>query len=109
MTVNAVSPGATPGTNAARNAPFYMRYIMMPLFRVVPGMSHSVDDGAGRYLEAADFGPDVTGKFFASKPKKMTGAITAIQMDHFDNAAAQKALWNVTSRVTGGAEYPAGA
>ena len=109
MTVNAVSPGATPATNAARNAPFYMRYIMMPLFRVVPGMSHSVDDGAGRYLEAADFGPDVSGKFFASKPKKMTGAITEIQMDHFDNAAAQKALWNVTSRVTGGADYSAGA
>ena len=109
MTVNAVSPGATPATNAARNAPFYMRYIMMPVFRVVPGMSHSVDDGAGRYLEAADFGPEVTGKFFASKPKKMTGAITEIQMDHFDNPAAQQALWQVMSRVTGGAEYPAGA
>lgn len=106
MTVNAVSPGSTPDTNAVRNAPFYMRYIMVPVFKLVPGMSHSVSDGAGRYLEAADFGPEVTGKFFASKPKKMTGAITEIQMDHFDNPAAQQALWNVTSQVTG-AEYSA--
>jgi NAD(P)-dependent dehydrogenase (short-subunit alcohol dehydrogenase family) len=107
MTVNAVSPGSTPDTNAVRNAPFYMRYIMLPVFKLVPRMSHSVDDGAGRYLEAANFGPDVSGKFYASKPKKMTGAITEIQMDHLDNPAAQQALWSVTSRVTGGAEYPA--
>lgn len=97
MTVNAVSPGSTPDTNAVRNAPFYMRYIMLPVFKLVPGMSHSVDDGAGRYLEAANFGPDVSGKFFASKPKKMTGAITEIQMDHLDNPAAQQALWDVVA------------
>ena len=96
MTVNAVSPGSTPDTNAVNNAPFYMRYIMIPVFKLVPGMSHSVSDG-----------PDVSGKFFASRPKKMTGALTEIQMDHFDNPAAQHALWNVTSRLTGGPELPA--
>ncbi|MGI9659582.1 MAG: SDR family NAD(P)-dependent oxidoreductase, partial [Gaiellaceae bacterium] len=101
MTVNAVSPGSTPDTNAARGAPFYMRYLMIPIFKLIPGMSHSVGDGAGRYLEAAGFGPSVTGKFFASKPKKMTGALTEIRMAHFDNGPAQKALWNVASRLTG--------
>ena len=70
-------------------------------------MSHSVGKGAGRYLEVASFGPDVNGKFFASKPKKMTGAITEIKMAHLDNPAAQQALWNVTSRVAGGVGDPA--
>jgi len=102
-TVNAVSPGSTPGTNADRNAAFYMKYFMVPVFKLIPGMSHSVSDGAGRYLEAVQFGPEVSGKFFASPPKKMTGPLTEIQMDHLDNPEAQRALWNVTSKVAGGA------
>ena len=105
MTVNAVSPGSTPDTNALRDAPSFMRYMVL-VFKVVPGMSHSVEDGAGRYLEAASYGPEVNGKFFASRRKKMTGAITEIQMDHFDNPAAQQALWTATSRLAGAVEYP---
>jgi len=90
-----------------RNATFFMKRIMMPVFKLVPGMSHSVTDGAGRYLEAASYGDDITGRFFASKPKKMTGPLAEIQMDHLDNQPAQRALWNVTSRSAGGVEYPA--
>ena len=107
MTVNAVSPGSTPGTNAARNAPFFMKKIMMPFFKLIPGMSHSIDIGAGRYIEAAGYGPAVTGKFFASKPKKMTGPLVAMEMSHLDNPAAQKALWNVTSKLAGNVGFPA--
>ncbi|MDH3308296.1 MAG: SDR family NAD(P)-dependent oxidoreductase [Acidimicrobiia bacterium] len=107
MTVNAVSPGSTPDTNAARNAPFVMRYFMLPFFKLIPGMSHSIERGAGRYLEAAGYGPEVTGKFFASKPKKMTGPLAEMQMAHFDDPDGQKALWNVTSRMAHGAGYPA--
>lgn len=99
MTVNAVSPGSTPETNAARDAPFYMRYVMMPVFKLIPGMSHSVADGAGRYLEAAGYGPEITGKFFASRPKKMTGSLVEIHSDNLDNPAAQPALMNVTARA----------
>ncbi|MDX2344280.1 MAG: SDR family NAD(P)-dependent oxidoreductase [Acidimicrobiia bacterium] len=106
VSVNAVSPGSTPGTDAIRNAPFYMRAFMVPLFKLIPGMSHSVADGAGRYLEVADYDRDVTGKFFASKPKKMTGQIEEMRMDHFADQDAQRALWNVTSRVAGGVSYP---
>lgn len=106
MTVNAVSPGSTPDTNAARNAPLYLRKLMMPLFKLIPGMSHSVADGAGRYLEAASFGDDVTGKFFASPPKKMTGSLVEIQMDHIDNPNGRQALWNVTIRAVGDIGYP---
>lgn len=107
MTVNAVSPGSTPDTNAIANAPSYMRYIMIPLFKLVPGMSHSVEDGAGRYLEVSQLGPEVTGKFLASKPKKMTGPLVEIDMAHIDNPPAQRAVWDVTTRVAGGVGYPA--
>jgi NAD(P)-dependent dehydrogenase (short-subunit alcohol dehydrogenase family) len=106
MTVNAVSPGSTPDTNAINNAPFFMKYLMVPLFKLIPGMSHSIDKGAGRYLEAAGYGPDVSGQFFASPPKRMTGPLTAIEMPHFDNPAAQGALWKVTSKVAGDVGYP---
>lgn len=107
VTVNAVSPGSTPDTNAVDNAPFYMRKLMIPMFKMIPGMSHSVADGAGRYLEAAAYGDDVSGKFFASAPKKMTGPLVEIRMDHIDNPQGQKALWNVTTKVAGGVGYPA--
>jgi len=106
MTVNAVSPGSTPDTNAGRNAPLFMRKVMMPFFKLVPGMSHSIDVGAGRYIEAVGYGPEISGKFFASKPKKMTGPLVDIQMEHFDNPAAQQALWSVTSKAAGGVGYP---
>lgn len=107
MTVNAVSPGSAPDTNAARNAPFYMTKIMIPILKLMPGMSHSVADGAARYLEVAGYGDDATGEFFASPPKKMTGDLVEIRMDHFDNPAGQRALWNVTTKVAGGVGYPA--
>ncbi len=107
MTVNAVSPGSTPDTNAINNAPFFMRRVMVPMFKLLPGMSHSVADGASRYLEVAGYGPNITGKFFASKPKKMTGPLTEIQMDHIDDRDGQQALWNVTSRVVGDVGYKA--
>jgi len=109
MTVNAVSPGSTPDTNAARNAPFLMKYLMLPVFKLIPGMSHTIDKGAGRYLEVAAKGDDVTGKFFASKPKKMTGPLHTMDMDHFNHTAGRQALWTVTAKLSGGVGYPANA
>ena len=102
MAVNAVSPGSTPDTNAINNAPFYMRKFLVPLFRLIPGMSHSVADGAARYLEVAGYDAAVTGRFFASRPRKMTGPLAEVQLDHLDDPDGQRALWNVTSRVVGG-------
>ena len=101
ITVNVVSPGSTPDTNAIRNAPLYMRKLMVPFFKFIPGMSHTVADGAARYLAAAEYGPDVSGKFFASPPKKMTGPLTEVRMDHLDNPAAERAVWTVTTRTAG--------
>ena len=103
MTVNAVSPGSTPETNAINNAPFYMRKSMVPMFRLIPGMSHSVAAGAARYLEVAEYSE--TGKFYASKLKKMTGPLEEIRLDHILDTDGQRALWNVTVRIAGGVSY----
>jgi len=100
MTVNAVSPGSTPGTDGARDAPFIMRRVMLPIIKLMPGMSHSVSDGAGRYLEATTFGPERTGQFYASKPKKGTGPLHLMEMEHLDDPAARRALWRVTAEIT---------
>jgi NAD(P)-dependent dehydrogenase (short-subunit alcohol dehydrogenase family) len=107
VTVNVVSPGSTPDTNAIKNAPFYMRYFMVPMFKLIPGMSHSVGVGASRYLEATEFGDEVSGRFFASPPKKMTGTLVEMEYDHLDHPAGSSALWNVTSRLAGDISYPA--
>ena len=106
ITVNAVSPGSTPDTNAINNTPFYMRYLMVPLLKMIPGMSHSVADGAGRYIEAIGYPDYVSGKFFASQPKKMTGPLTEVDLDHINDIDGQKALWNTTVKVAGGVDYP---
>ena len=103
MTVKAVSPGSTPDTNGIRNAPAYMRYLL-PVLKIIPGMTHSVADGAKRYLDAADL-RDSSGDFFASRPKKMTGELVKVELDHINDRAGQEAAWNVTSKLAG-AEYP---
>lgn len=103
MTVNAVSPGSTPDTNAARNAPAYMTYIMLPVLKLIPGMSHTIADGAARYLEVGGY--DESGNFYASKPKKMTGPLHKITLPVFDNPPAQSAVWDVLGELTG-ASYP---
>ena len=83
-----------------------MRWVMLPIVKLLPGMSHTVSDGAARYIEATTFGPERTGEFFASRPKRGTGPLQVVQMDHLDNPAAQRALWSVTARITG-ADFPA--
>jgi NAD(P)-dependent dehydrogenase (short-subunit alcohol dehydrogenase family) len=99
-TVNAVSPGSTPSTNAARNATRFMRWVMMPLLRVLPGMSHDAATGAARYLEIAHVRPAVTGRFFASRPGRMTGQLTVIDAPHLSDETGGRTLWTVLERIT---------
>ena len=82
-----------------------MKYFMVPLLKFMPGMSHSIEDGAKRYLEIADR-DDVSGKFFTSPPKKMIGHLTQVDLDHIHYIAGQEALWNTTVKVAGGVDYP---
>ena len=101
MAVYAVSPGAAPDTQAPRNLGFVMRNVFVRISKLIPGMSHSVDDGAKRYLAASKFGVDVSGKFFCSPPKKMTGPIEVMRHEHLHDRANQDALWRAVVNVSG--------
>src|SRR5271169_674078 len=101
MAVYAVSPGSAPDTQAPRNLGFVMKHLMLPIAKLIPGMAHSVDEGAKRYLTASKFGVDVSGKFFCSPPKKMTGPIEIMHHEHLHDRANQDALWRAVVKVSG--------
>jgi NAD(P)-dependent dehydrogenase (short-subunit alcohol dehydrogenase family) len=101
-TVNAVSPGSAPGTDAGRNANFFMRRIMMPVMKMMPkrlGMAAPVAVAAERYTDAVRFGPEVSGEFFASAPKKMTGALHQVDLPHVKDRDSRNAAWSATVAV----------
>lgn len=79
ITVNAVSPGSTPGTGFARNAPAALRYLMLPAMKIVGplmGMAGSIEQAARRYLDAADYADHETGHFYATAHrKKLVGPV----------------------------------
>lgn len=108
-TVNAVSPGATPETNAARHQGFMMQRVILPLmtrFGGRVGIAHDLETGAGRYVEAIDFDDEVSGRFFASAPKKMIGPLQDLTEPRISDQASQEAVWNVIVGLAGGVGYP---
>jgi len=108
MAVYAVSPGSTPDTKGLRNAGPALKWLMVPLVKLIPGMSHSPETAARRYLQASEFGTDVSGQFFASAPKKLTGPIEAVRYPHFHDRANQEAAWQAVVKVSGvDFSYPA--
>lgn len=109
MTVNAVSPGSAPDTNADRNATFFMKNVLVRFFKLMPGMSAPVSVAAGRFLEVAEFPELVTGEFFASAPKKMTGELHKVDLPHVNDRSSQAATWDAIVRVSGGIDYPVAA
>lgn len=109
MTVNTVSPGSVPDTQAVRNANRFMRWVMVPMFKYAPkrlGMAAPVDVGAKRYIDATDFGPEVSGEFFASAPKKMTGPLHRVELDFVHDRTSQDAAWEAIVEESGGVKYP---
>jgi NAD(P)-dependent dehydrogenase (short-subunit alcohol dehydrogenase family) len=108
MAVYAVSPGSTPDTKGMRNAGPALKWLMVPLMKLIPGMSHTTETAANRYLQASEFGTDVSGQFFASAPKKFTGPIEAMRQPHFHDRANQEAAWQAVVEVSGvDLSYPA--
>ena len=99
MTVDAVSPRSAVSTNTGRNANFFMRHIMMPLMKIVPGMSGPVSEGAARYIEAAGYSEEVNGHSFASAPKKMIGPLHKMEFPHVIDQDSQEATWDAIVRV----------
>jgi NAD(P)-dependent dehydrogenase (short-subunit alcohol dehydrogenase family) len=113
MTVNAVSPGANVATSFGRDAPAAMRLIMMPAMKLVGpvmGMNGSIDKGARRYLDAAEYTDDDTGHFYATaKRKKLVGPV-GVQTwpEYFTDEDAQEAGFDAVVAVTG-VDLPANA
>ena len=71
-------------------------------------MTHTPETAAHRYLQASEFGTDVSGQFFASAPKKLIGPIVAMRHPHFLDRASQEAAWQAIVNVSGvGLSYPA--
>jgi NAD(P)-dependent dehydrogenase (short-subunit alcohol dehydrogenase family) len=101
MAVYAVSPGSAPDTKAVRNAGPVMKWLMLPLVKLIPGMSQTTETAARRYLQASEFGTDVSGQFFASTPKKVTGPIEGMRHPHFHDRANQEAAWQAVVNVSG--------
>ncbi|KAI8624202.1 short-chain dehydrogenase/reductase SDR [Xylariaceae sp. FL1651] len=101
MAVYVVSPGSAPDTKAVRNASPALRWVMIPLLKLIPGMTMTPETAAQRYLQASEFGTDVSGKFFASAPSKLTGPIEAMQHPHLHDRPNQEAAWQAVVRVSG--------
>jgi NAD(P)-dependent dehydrogenase (short-subunit alcohol dehydrogenase family) len=101
MAVYAVSPGSAPDTKAVRNLAPAMKWLMIPLVKLIPGMSQTTETAARRYLQALEFGTDVSGQFFASAPKKLTGPIEAMRHPHLRDRANQEAAWQAVVKVSG--------
>ena len=66
-----------------------------------PGMTMTPEVAARRYLQASEFGTDVSGQFFASAPKKLTGPIEAMRHPHLHDRANQEAAWQAVVKVSG--------
>ncbi|MGR4064113.1 MAG: SDR family NAD(P)-dependent oxidoreductase [Vulcanimicrobiaceae bacterium] len=105
MAVYAVAPGSAPDTKAVRNLGPVMKSLMIPLVKLIPGMSQTPEAAARRYLQASEFGTDVSGQFFASAPKKLTGPIESMRHPHLHDRANQDAAWQAVVRVSG-ADFP---
>jgi NAD(P)-dependent dehydrogenase (short-subunit alcohol dehydrogenase family) len=101
MAVYAVSPGSAPDTMGMRNAGPALKWLMVPLMKLIPGMSHTPETAARRYLKASEFGTDVSGQFFASAPGKFTGPIEVMRQPHFHDRTNQEAAWQAIVRVSG--------
>ena len=67
MAVYAVSPGSATDTKAvAKRWPGILKYLFIPIVKLIPGMTQTPETAARRYLQASEFGTDVSGQFFAS-------------------------------------------
>jgi NAD(P)-dependent dehydrogenase (short-subunit alcohol dehydrogenase family) len=101
MAVYAVSPGGATDTKVVRSAGPVLKYLFIPIVNLIPGMNQTPETAARRYLQASEFGTDVSGQFFASAQGKFTGPIEAQRHPHLHDRASQEAAWQAVVRVSG--------
>ena len=100
MAVYAVSPGSAPDTKAVRK-PWPSHEVADAADKAHPRHGQTPETAARRYLQASEFGTDVSGQFFASAPKKLTGPIEAMRQPHLHDRANQEAAWQAIVKVSG--------
>jgi hypothetical protein len=101
MAVYAVSPGAATATKVVRSAGLALRYLFIPIVSHIPGMNQTPEIAASRYLQASEFGTDVSGQFFASAPGKFAGPILPQRQPHLLDRDSQEAAWQAVVKVSG--------
>jgi len=101
MAAYAVSPGSATSTQVVRNADPALRYLMIPLVNLIPGMNQTPETAARRYVQASEFGTDVSGLFFASAQGKFTGPIEVQRQPHLHDRDSQEAAWQAVVKVSG--------
>ena len=108
IAVNAVSPGGATDTKVSRNAGPALKCLFIPIVNLIPGMNQTPETAARRYLQASEFGTDVSGQFFASAQGKFSGPIEAQRHPHLHDRANQEAAWQAVVNVSGvDLSYPA--
>ena len=101
MAVYAVSPGGATATKVVRNAGPVLKYLFIPIVNLIPGMNQTPETAARRYLQASEFGTDVSGQFFASAQGKFSGPIEVQRQAHLYDHASQEAAWQAVVNVSG--------
>ena len=84
-----------------RSASPLLKYLFIPIVNLIPGMNQTPETAADRYIQASEFATDVSGQFFASAPRKLTGPIEAMWQPHFHDRANQEAAWQAVVKVSG--------
>jgi NAD(P)-dependent dehydrogenase (short-subunit alcohol dehydrogenase family) len=101
MAAYAVSPGGATDTKVVRSAGPMLKYLFIPIVNLIPGMNQTPETAASRYLQASEFGTDVSGQFFASAKGKFSGPIEAQREPHLHDHASQEAAWQAVVKVSG--------
>src|SRR6201994_1345986 len=101
MAVYAVSPGGATATKVVRNAGPLLKYLFIPIVNLIPGMNQTPETAARRYLQASEFGTDVSGQFFASAQGKFSGPIEAQRHPPLLDRASQEAAWQAVVNISG--------
>ena len=108
ITVNAVSPGSVPSTNFARNQSPMMRIIMLPMIKIIGplmGLAGPISAAGKRYIEVSHYGKEVSGKFFASPPKKAVGKLEEQHIALLQDESKQEEEYKLIVELAGGIDY----
>jgi NAD(P)-dependent dehydrogenase (short-subunit alcohol dehydrogenase family) len=100
MAVYAVSPGGATATKVVRSASPMLKYLFIPIVNLIPGMNQTPETAASRYIQASEFGTDVSGQFFASAKGKFSGPIEVQRQPHLHDRASQEAAWQAVVKVS---------